>query len=480
MKKTAVLLLTALVMTSQITPVYAKEDVSKIASDESEKDTDLSEKPFIPNDGIDKVSKYLSSTSNNPDGYYGRFIAKKDVILIGYNRNSTDDGFDTPGFYYEPKMAGKEGDLHNALDYADVEFNDNGTEDLEDDTFQVKKWYNILDDRKTDKDAPYLKDASYLNNWVEGNLKKLPVIKKHTSVTLPTLDCGNVSGVVVYSNKGDYIGTINLENDEAYKYLYDTSFMEDRDLKVELSKPVVNEDKTKASLHFDYDFSNVLPVFEDEILLDFKVLDSEGKTSLSGMNVAGLIDRKNLTKGTTKDFSLSTNGDYKLVVRTTSKLIEKNFSINGLAEFEPTTVDTTKPKLSYGKKPNGVLKGTPYSFTIYSDKDAVIMFNGESSGNPCKEYTFTVKNNGTYNVVATTKDGAETSETITIDGFVDSVNNIALNAYGDGGSSSLPQTGGIASVAVAIAGIFGIFGGIALVRKEQIKMFFKKRKKVSR
>lgn len=69
-----------------------------------------------------------------------------------------------------------------------------------------------------------------------------------------------------------------------------------------------------------------------------------------------------------------------------------------------------KPDISYSELPNGILTGTNFPITVYSNIDSVLMLNGESSQTPCKEYTFSVSHNGKYKITATTSSGIEVSK----------------------------------------------------------------------
>lgn len=442
---------------------------------ETTKPEEIKNEPFKPNHNLGKVGRVLTSYGGE-DGFTGEFITKDEVILIGFNRNSADDGFKVPGYYYKPKVEKIEDTMY-VVDYATVEYNDNNTEDVEDDTEIVTEWYNIVDDRVKDETV-YLKDADYLNTWVKHNMKSLSTIPSNKIVTTTTVGAGNVAGLVVFSKSGDYIGTINLENEEADKIIYDKNFMK-KNLIVNMSNPKLNEEKTGASVHFEYDFTQFNPVLGEEILLKYVVRDEDDNIVLDGIDLESTIDRTKPSKGVTKDFTLTNNGKYKVQISTTTQDIEKIISIRGIKDAVPMdTPDLEKPEISYSGKPNGVLEGTPFSITVYSSKPAFITFNGESSGALVTENTFTVEHNGNYKVTATTKDGAETEDTLKIDGFVTSLADIAASAYGKSGSGDLPQTGGIGAIEVLVLGVLTMLGGIGLIKKDELMYFF--RKKVSR
>ena len=441
---------------------------------ETTKPEEIKNEPFKPNHNLGKVGKVLTSYGGE-DGFTGEFITKDEVILIGFNRNSADDGFKVPGYYYKPKVE-EDGNMCG-ITYATVEYDDKGTDNLEDDTESVLEWYNIMDDRLEGGDA-YLKDADYLNTWVKHNMKSLSTVPTNKVVTVPVGDVGNVAGLVVFSKSGDYIGTINLENEEADKIIYDKNFMK-KNLIVNMSNPKLNEEKTGASVHFEYDFTQFNPVLGEEILLKYVVRDEDDNIVLDGIDLESTIDRTKPSKGVTKDFTLTTNGKYKVQISTTTQDIEKTISIRGIKDAVPMdTPDLEKPRISYSGKPNGVLDGTPFSITVYSSKPAYITFNGESSGALVTEHTFTVEHNGNYKVTATTEDGAEAEDTIKIDGFVTSLADIAASAYGKSGSGDLPQTGGIRATEVLVLGVLTMLGGIGLIKKDELMYFF--RKKVSR
>lgn len=435
--------------------------------------------PFKPNDNLNKVAKYLSAYTEKSEGYRGSYYTKKDVILIGFNRNSKDEGFEVPGYYYAPIVTKDKDAKIISVEYAEFETNEGSSDTIEDDTVSVKRWNNIMDDRTEDK-SDYLKDAKYLNTWVKHNLNDLDILESGNYVGLPTLEVGNIAGVVVYEPDGDYVGTINLEDEKTYESMYDSTVTGLDTLSVTLSKPVISEDKTHALIHFDYDFTGKNPAFGEEILLKYNVRDSGGNIVLDGIDLESTIDRTKPSKGTTKDFKVGVDGKYVVEVYTTSTIITKEVTVSGITNNSPEEIvpDLTKPEISYSAKPSGVLDGTPFAITVYSSKPAYITFNGESSNALVKEFTFNVEHNGEYKVTATTEDGAEVEDTLKIDGFVTSLAEIAASAYGSEDSGTLPQTGGIGAIEILILGLISMLAGIGLIKKDELVYFF--RKKVSR
>ena len=85
--------------------------------------------------------------------------------------------------------------------------------------------------------------------------------------------------------------------------------------------------------------------------------------------------------------------------------------------------------------------------------------------------------NGAYSWTAVTADGVETSGTFTVDCFVDEASAIDLGSYGDGGSTFLPQTGGMSTLVVTLSGIFLMIGGIAIAKKDALLALISKYKR---
>lgn len=216
--------------------------------------------------------------------------------------------------------------------------------------------------------------------------------------------------------------------------------------------------------------------------MNFDIKDSKGNLVLSSDEaLKKYIDTGNTVKGVTRVFPISMNGTFTVSMRTNIRTITSDFSIEGVTAPKQEEISTAKPDISYSELPNGILTGTNFPITVYSNIDSVLMLNGESSQTPCKEYTFSVSHNGKYKITATTSSGIEVSKTIEVTGFVDSVKDIDMNMYGTGGSTMLPQTGGVSWVVAVLSGVIFIIGGMSLANRDRLfALLHTLRKKVSK
>ena len=259
---------------------------------------------------------------------------------------------------------------------------------------------------------------------------------------------------------------MDVNSQEVANALYDSTLLETPGIHVSSS---LADDKTHANVSVSYDFSHYPEQLGGEYLMNFDVKDAKGNVVLSSEEaLQKYMDTDKTVKGVTRVFPISMNGTFTLSMRTNIRTITSDFKIAGVDVPKQEEISTVKPEISYSELPEGILTGTNFPITVYSSIDSVLMFNGESSQTPCKEYTFSVSHNGKYKITATTSSGVEVSETIEVTGFVDKAEEINMDMYGTGGSTFLPQTGGVSWVAITLSGILLIIGGIFLSCKDKI------------
>jgi len=463
----------------------SESEKNEPTKDESSEDKDEKPKPdkdtgkeettsktsFKPNDNLSAVKEYMCSFIEPENGYWGAYLARQGFIPIGFKKEGTSNIEGKKNVYLYPKVTYT--GYNASVDYADVTIGED--DNIKDDKVNatLNKWYSI----------DGVEDMSSLNEYVLKNKDKLQKTKADTYVGFSTyrnaLDC--VDGIIIYTEGGSYVGTIAVDTKDGFTELYDEDLLVKKDGKIELSEPVLSKDAKSVTMHFSYDYENSPAVLGEEKLISFEIKTKDGGIYLDGVDTSDLIYRNKLTKGTTKDFEINVNGSYVLEVNSSTQKIKVPFRVSGIKyDVDESTQNKKAPKISYGELPNGILKGTPYQIKVFTDVETSVIFNGESDGIVAKEHTFTVKGNGTYSVVATSKDGAESVDSVKISGFVDDVSAINLSAYGDGGTGILPQTGGIATVVGVISGFLAVAGGILLFKKDSIVTWLRKRKKVSK
>ena len=284
--------------------------------------------------------------------------------------------------------------------------------------------------------------------------------------------------LLFYKTDGEFIGTADLKGTEANTAIYDEKIGESSaNCKIDYT---LSDDKRKASVNvsFDFDYPKVLG---GEELVNFEIWSADKSVRLvdstTSLNYCNDVIGKNT--GKIGGIVLERNGDFILLLRGSQKEYETSFTIRGVDDSEPAQkpVSTVQASVSFSELPSGILKGTPTSITMYSDVEAVLLFNGESSVDLTKEHSFTVTHNGAYSWTAVTADGVETSGTFNVDCFVDEASAIDLGSYGDGGSTFLPQTGGMSTLVVTLSGIFLMIGGIAVAKKDAILALISKYKR---
>lgn len=430
----------------QQTPAPEKgqeEKADKPVEEDTNKKTEIKGIDLTLNEGLKSIKKFMKVPFDE-EVVSGRYLLSKDLIYMGYNSEEK----------------GKEGFLSAHIERVAPTVTNVSFGKVSDDSQEMEWGY--LDN---------IKDMESLREYVKQNKGTLPKVSKNDLISF---DLGQraATSVLVFTVDGEYLGNLDVTSKDVANTLYDKNILGSPVVTV---KSELSEDKSSANITSSYDFSSYPQQLGGEYLMNFEVRNGNGDLVLSSSDSLQYIG-----KGTAK-FPISMNGNFVLSLKTNVRSIEKSFTVKGIEEPKQTEVSDRTPSISYSDLPNGVLKGTSYPITVYSDIDAVLMLEGESSGKPCKEHTFTISHNGTYKITATTESGAEITKSIKVDGFVDDVKDINHEMYGTERAGILPQTGGIGRTAVILSGLLCMLGGIILTQKERLLLLIQRlRKKVSK
>lgn len=420
-----------------------EEKADKPVKEDANKKPEIKGIDLTLNEGLKSIKKFMKVPFKE-EVVSGRYLLSKDLIYVGYNSEEK----------------GKEGFLSAQIERIAPTVTNVSFGKVSDESHEMSWGY--LDN---------IKDMDSLREYVKQNKGTLP---KASKKDLISFDLGQraVTSVLVFSVDGEYLGNLDVTSKDVANTLYDENLLGSPVLTV---KTDLSEDKSSANITSSYDFSSYPQQLGGEYLMNFEVRNENGDVVLSSSDSLQYIG-----KGVAK-FPIKMNGNFVLSLKTNVRSIEKSFTVKGIEEPKQTEVSDRTPSISYSDLPDGVLKGTSYPFTIYSDIDAVLMLEGESSGKPCKEYTFTISHNGTYKITATTESGVEITKSIKVDGFVDDVKDVNPDMYGTERAGFLPQTGGIGRTVVLFSGLLCILGGIILTQKEQLLLLIQRlRKKVSK
>lgn len=403
---------------------------------QSEEETQFS---ITVNENLDILRKKLV-TPFNEQITSGRYLLSEDLIFIGYvDSTRGEEGFIAPSIT-------KTADKVSSISFG--EYSDNGE----------YKWGYI---RTNDS----LSDIKSLSEYIKKNTGEIQIASHKDLISFP-LKTEAPTTVLVFTPQGDYLGNMDVNSTEVANALYDGTFLETPSISISSS---LAEESTHADVSVSYDFSNYPDQLGGEYLMNFDVKDAKGNVVLSSEEaLKKYIDTGSTVKGVTRVFPIGMNGTFTLSMRTNVRTITSDFKINGVSSPKQEEISTVKPEISYSELPNGILTGTNYPLTVYSSIDSVLMLNGESSQTACKEYTFSVSHNGKYKITATTSSGVEVSKTIEVTGFVDKAEEINMDMYGTGGTTLLPQTGGVSWVAITLSGVLLIIGGTILSCKDKI------------
>lgn len=403
---------------------------------QSEEETQFS---ITVNENLDILRKKLV-TPFNEQITSGRYLLSEDLIFVGYvDSTRGEEGFIAPSIT-------KTADKVSSISFG--EYSDNGE----------FTWGYV---RTNDS----LSDIKALSEYIKKNTGEIQIASHKDLISFP-LKTEAPTTVLVFTPQGDYLGNMDVNSTEVANALYDGTFLETPSISISSS---LAEESTHADVSVSYDFSNYPDQLGGEYLMNFDVKDAKGNVVLSSEEaLKKYIDTGNTVKGVTRVFPVSMNGTFTLSMRTNVRTITSDFKINGVSSPKQEEISTVKPEISYSELPNGILTGTNYPLTVYSSIDSVLMLNGESSQTACKEYTFSVSHNGKYKITAITSSGVEVSKTIEVTGFVDKAEDINMDMYGTGGTTLLPQTGGVSWVAITLSGVLLIIGGTILSCKDKI------------
>lgn len=421
---------------------------SHTKKESSSKDTSKKELEKLSlSDNVSALKPYIGGTDKLGSFNY---IPKKDVIIMGYNYSgdSEKDGFLYPNYTVVDKVT------HAA--YAEIVESD---EDIH--TPSKIKWNQI--------EGVYTLDE--LTSYVKKNIDKLVLKAKNPvsdhMISMSMFMMNPQSYVVFNGTTGDYIGRFQQDSKDDSEEIYDESVLQlTGDANINVS---YNDDKSQANLTFDFNVSYP-ETMGGAVFKHFDIYDSKDMSKAiftSTQSVPYVSEVIGKAKGTVKNVPLTQGGNLVLRLNTTQGSLDFAFAVEELNE--PT--DESKgvaPNITFSKLDSNILDGTPTTITMYSDVEATLVFNGEASPSGVKEYSFTVRHNGDYNYSAVATDGGkETSGTHHIDSFVDE-GAYNLGNYNTGGTTFLPQTGGMSTLAIVLSGIFMMVGGIVIAKKDAL------------
>lgn len=405
-----------------------------------EEKKELEKLPLTNN--ISAVKEYVSSLTKL---FNTSFFIKKDLVVIGYNYEGLEasDGFILPECFESGYSTVCLWGIENEESTAFI-------------------WNKLKDIHTLDE----------MTKYVKSNLENM-VIKAGSKATDKIGEFGSPAArpqaLLLFDGKtGDYVGSFQMNNKDC-EATYDESIC--KLTGTVTPKVTYNKDKTKAFLSFDFSVEYPKSMGGAKFLhFDLYTADKSDYffTSTDALPYVKGVSGK--ASGTVKDVPVNKSGDLLLKVNTTQGSLEIPFSVDKLNEpkDEGVTGEAVKPKVTFSSLKKGILDGTPTTITMYSDVDAILMFNGEASPTACKEYTFTIRHNGAYNYVAQVVDGGETPGVFTVDCFVEDKNAIDFGTYNQSGTTFLPQTGGMSTLAVTLSGVFLMIGGIAIAKKDAL------------
>lgn len=403
------------------------------------------------NDNLDGLKGYLRTLTNG-DVSSGRYMTDKSVVVIAYHDKTflypLIDKAGIPQMFFYTNV--KDEDKVNVVDgeeypvYNKVPNTIEGVYSLEDVTAYLKG----LDSKKLSEYTVTSKEGVF---DLDGELED-------QDYTLLVYDAETLN----------YVGSMSTKTLDARNALYDKSILSSSiDASVSYS-----DDKKTAYISFKFK-SNVPAVLTDFLGKDLITSYSVTKDGESVFDYSELFEYMNSEDGGNvteiKKMPVTSNGDYVIEVDGSLTSAKCTVTVDGITKWEETSNENAKtPKVTFGDLESGILDGTPIAVTMYSDIDAVLMFNGESSINATKEYSFTVSHNGSYEWHAITESGEEVSGVFEVDCFVDEAESINLGAYGSGGNTVLPQTGGISTLMAVMSGLLLMVGGTLIAKKEAL------------
>lgn len=409
---------------------------------EKNKNSEVKKIHIEMNHNLGRLKEYLKAFFND-ESVYTPYYVNKDLIVVGYNSiNKNGD------MLLYPDVKNMKGFTY--LDYVKWELNEDGGRE------KVKSW-NVI------KEAI---DKENLDDFVLSKTKDLAVVKEGTILNLP-ISSDTIDGVVLYTADGKYIGSFNIMDEDTVLSFYDETAVE-KPIEISMSLDIA-EDKSKALLSFEYDFTNMPWYFGEETLHLFEVHTESGIALIDYTECLEYVRDKDLIKGRIKDIPIPVEGGCILkLITSRNRRADFTFKVDGLYTISSTNhedKDLEPAKITFGDLPNGILNGTSANITMYSNKKVVMMLNGLSSVVPTTEYTFTIDTNGKYDWVAKTESGVESNGILEVNGFVDAIENLNMEAYGEESIDSLPQTGNKEVVFIVGLSLFCMATGLIMKYK---------------
>lgn len=416
-------------------------------------------------DNLDGLRQYISSSS----AISNRYLLKNDVIYLAYNSDASGE----PTGYFYPDITYTKGEGY-ALSFNSVEFEEDSEGNqvpVVDENNDAKVTWNSLEDVKTlDASIKYVKD----------NIDNLTMVSKEPGdIYVSVLSPIEPEHILCYTSSGDYIGSYKHNVNDVNRALLDTDLVS---LKADISHSLRYDDKKETAfltVKYAFDYPKALG---EATLSGFTIIgEDESQVILDGIDTSGYLgELQGTTSGVISDIKLENSDAKSIVLRTNVGSVTHNFTVDKLNNIITDEQDTRVPNVTFGDLPSNATKGEPITITMFSDIEAVLMFNGRSSGTPVKSYTFTVSQNGEYSWSAKTEAGKYSSGKFAVNCFSSELKSVNYGSYGSGGITSLPKTGGVNTMAVVLSGIIVVLGGICVIKKDAILMLVSMcRRKVS-
>lgn len=439
------------------------ENTSGVTTDEpTTKADDVVDVETVPQsfEQLDDIVNVGGLRSHISTGSYidRTIILKKDIIVLGYNSDTSGK----PSGYVYPEIGYTE-DTGYTLMYATQDYEENDEGDavpvVDENGDVIINWNTLQDVQSIDDSIKYVKDN--VNNLILS--AGVP-----GDIYAGVLGADSPEYLIVYSGSGDYVGSYRYDEIAVTTALYDESFIA---LTADFDHSIrYDENKECAFLTVNYDL-HYPKAAGDVMFLSFTIEgNEEGQTILDGVDTAVYLNGvQGTSSGTIKDIKIESEEATTIVVSTNFGKVRHNFTVDTLNnKVEDNAVNKQDPKVTFSDLPSNATKGNPVTVTMYSDIDAVLMFNGRSSGAPVKSYDFTITQNGSYSWSATTESGGSSNGSLSVNCFNSELASANYGNYGTGGISSLPKTGGLNTVSVVMVGLLSILGGISILKKDSI------------
>lgn len=443
MSKFKLLLSMILIVLSISIPVYADE-----AETEPDTGTTTEAQGLLFNDlgkSDGTIKDYVVSYSDK--GLC--LVTKQDVKVLVYHKTRGLFKAEYDGEKYISYDGGSKVESTEVVDISDIK------KYVKDDDFAVIPKDSLLD----------------VSNWL--SLKVGDVAEDRTDFS-----------ILVFSKSGKYIDFIDYDAKDIVSSLYDSSVYTDKYYSAKMKiKKDTSDDKQSVALNISLTFDEV-PKWAKTSRYIQNVVLVEGEDFNLNNVVCSL--KKASNDGNTYVYdatSVYKNGIYSVWVNVDGKTfgtdnVVEVTTIEPITEVEEPTekIDDVPAKVTFSELGSGILSGTWTNITLYTDKPCIINFNGESSGYLTTEYSFLLQENGEYEYSVETEDGIMTSGIKKVDCFVESIDDINFNYYGDGTRADrLPQTGGTHMGVYILFGVLFIVAGVCYFNKDKIASLVKRK-----